>query len=46
MIGWREPGLFVADCQGVELLAQAGIEVTELPELAERAKAPNRHLGV
>jgi pyrimidine deaminase RibD-like protein len=46
VIAWREPRLFVADCQGVELLAQAGIEVTELPELAERAKAPNRHLGV
>ncbi|HEX3965279.1 MAG TPA: dCMP deaminase [Trebonia sp.] len=46
VIAWREPGLFVADCQGVELLAQAGIEVTELPELAELAKAPNRHLGV
>jgi diaminohydroxyphosphoribosylaminopyrimidine deaminase/5-amino-6-(5-phosphoribosylamino)uracil reductase len=46
VIAWREPGLFVADCQGVELLTQAGIEVTELPELAERAKAPNRHLGM
>jgi pyrimidine deaminase RibD-like protein len=46
VIAWREPALFVADCQGVELLARAGIEVTELPELAELAKAPNRHLGV
>ena len=46
VIAWREPGLFVADCQGVELLTQAGIEVAELPELAELAKAPNRHLGV
>jgi diaminohydroxyphosphoribosylaminopyrimidine deaminase / 5-amino-6-(5-phosphoribosylamino)uracil reductase len=46
VIAWREPALFVADCQGVELLARAGIEVTELPELAEPAKAPNRHLGV
>ncbi|MCW2935125.1 MAG: CMP/dCMP deaminase, zinc-binding [Actinomycetia bacterium] len=46
VIAWREPGLFVADCQGVELLAQAGIEISELPELAELAKAPNRHLGV
>ena len=45
VIAWREPGLFVPDCQGVELLAQAGIEITELPELAELAKAPNRHLG-
>src|SRR5580693_9339025 len=46
VIAWREPGLFVADCQGVELLAQAGIEITELPELAELAKGPNRHLAV
>ena len=46
VIAWREPPLFVADCQGAELLAQAGIEVTELPELAELAKAPNQHLGV
>jgi diaminohydroxyphosphoribosylaminopyrimidine deaminase / 5-amino-6-(5-phosphoribosylamino)uracil reductase len=46
VIAWREPALFVADCQGVELLARAGIEITELPELAEPAKAPNRHLGV
>jgi pyrimidine deaminase RibD-like protein len=46
VIAWREPSLFVADCQGAELLWQAGIEVTELPELAEPAKAPNRHLGV
>ena len=46
VIAWREPALFVADCQGVELLTRAGIEVTELPELAEPAKAPNRHLGV
>jgi pyrimidine deaminase RibD-like protein len=46
VIAWREPALFVADCQGVELLTRAGIEVTELPELAESAKAPNRHLRV
>jgi len=46
VIAWREPSLFVPDCQGTELLWQAGVEVTELPELAEPAKAPNRHLGV
>jgi len=46
VIAWREPGIFVADCQGAELLARAGIEVTELPQLAELAKAPNRHLAV
>ena len=41
---WREPDLFVADCQGVELLAAAGLEVAELPALAALAAAPNRHL--
>ena len=45
VIAWREPDLFVADCQGVELLAQAGLEVVELPDLAELAAAPNRHLA-
>lgn len=44
VIAWREPSLFVADCRGSELLERAGIEVTELPAFAERAKAPNRHL--
>jgi pyrimidine deaminase RibD-like protein len=44
VIAWREPALFVADCQGVELLAAAGIAVTELAEFAADAAAPNRHL--
>jgi diaminohydroxyphosphoribosylaminopyrimidine deaminase / 5-amino-6-(5-phosphoribosylamino)uracil reductase len=44
VIGWREPPLFVADCQGYELLAGAGLEVAELPALAALAAAPNRHL--
>jgi diaminohydroxyphosphoribosylaminopyrimidine deaminase/5-amino-6-(5-phosphoribosylamino)uracil reductase len=44
VIAWREPALFVADCQGRELLAEAGLEVAELPGLAELAAAPNRHL--
>jgi diaminohydroxyphosphoribosylaminopyrimidine deaminase / 5-amino-6-(5-phosphoribosylamino)uracil reductase len=43
---WREPSLFVADCQGCELLEQAGIEVVELPDFADRAMAPNRHLAL
>ena len=43
-IAWREPALFVADCQGYELLAEAGLEVAELPALAALAAAPNRHL--
>jgi len=44
VIAWREPALFVADCQGVELLSAAGLTVTELPEFAADAAAPNRHL--
>src|SRR5712664_2294732 len=32
---WREPSLFVADCQGCELLEQADVEVVEVPEFAE-----------
>jgi pyrimidine deaminase RibD-like protein len=44
VVAWREPALFVADCQGVELLSAAGVSVTELPELAGEAAAPNRHL--
>lgn len=46
VIAWREPSLFVADCEGAELLARAGLEVVELPGLAGLAKAPNHHLGV
>ena len=44
VIAWREPALFVADCQGYELLAQAGLAVAELPEFAAAAAEPNRHL--
>jgi diaminohydroxyphosphoribosylaminopyrimidine deaminase / 5-amino-6-(5-phosphoribosylamino)uracil reductase len=46
VIAWREPGLFVADCRGYELLEQAGLDVTELPAFAELAAAPNRHLTI
>jgi diaminohydroxyphosphoribosylaminopyrimidine deaminase/5-amino-6-(5-phosphoribosylamino)uracil reductase len=45
VIAWREPALFVADCQGYELLAGAGLEVAELPALAALAAAPNGHLA-
>lgn len=45
VFAWREPVLFVADCQGYELLEQAGITVTELPEFAADAAAPNSHLS-
>lgn len=44
VFAWREPSLFVADAAGRELLEQAGIEVTELPELAREASTPNKHL--
>ncbi|WP_432932729.1 deaminase [Microbispora sp. CA-135349] len=39
VIAWREPSLFVADCQGVELLAGNGIEVLEVLDLAAAAGA-------
>jgi diaminohydroxyphosphoribosylaminopyrimidine deaminase/5-amino-6-(5-phosphoribosylamino)uracil reductase len=44
VLAWREPALFVADCQGAELLARAGIAVTDLPQFAADAATPNRHL--
>jgi 5-amino-6-(5-phosphoribosylamino)uracil reductase len=44
VFAWREPGLFVPDAQGYELLSRAGLVVTELPEFAADAIAPNRHL--
>jgi pyrimidine deaminase RibD-like protein len=46
VIAWREPATFVADCVGVEKLAQSGVEVIELPELADAAMAMNRHLDL
>lgn len=45
VIAWREPSLFVADCQGYELLVAAGVTVDELPEMAEAARAMNAHLN-
>lgn len=44
VIAWREPSLFVADCEGVELLTQAGLDITEMPSFVAQAAAPNRHL--
>ncbi|HKR50848.1 MAG TPA: deaminase [Pseudonocardiaceae bacterium] len=46
VIAWREPSLFVADCQGYEFLINAGVEVVEIPDLAREAKAPNTHLSL
>jgi diaminohydroxyphosphoribosylaminopyrimidine deaminase/5-amino-6-(5-phosphoribosylamino)uracil reductase len=45
VMAWREPALFVADCQGYELLAGAGVSVIELPEYAAQAQAVNSHLS-
>jgi diaminohydroxyphosphoribosylaminopyrimidine deaminase/5-amino-6-(5-phosphoribosylamino)uracil reductase len=44
VFAWREPALLVEDCQGAELLREAGIEVVEFPESAPMVKAANAHL--
>jgi diaminohydroxyphosphoribosylaminopyrimidine deaminase/5-amino-6-(5-phosphoribosylamino)uracil reductase len=44
VLAWREPSLFVADARGAELLVAAEVEVVELPELADAARAVNAHL--
>lgn len=44
MVAWREPSTFVAETRGAGLLEAAGVEVVELPELAEEARAVNAHL--
>lgn len=46
VIAWREPALFVENCVGVELLAQNGVSVAELNDLAAAAMAPNAHLDL
>ncbi|MEU0091833.1 dCMP deaminase [Kribbella sp. NPDC006257] len=43
VLAWREPLIFV-DCEGVELLTAAGLDVLELPELAEAARSVNAHV--
>ena len=43
VFAWREPVVFV-DGEGAELLRAEGVEVVELPELAEAARRPNAHL--
>jgi diaminohydroxyphosphoribosylaminopyrimidine deaminase/5-amino-6-(5-phosphoribosylamino)uracil reductase len=45
VLAWREPDHFVI-CQGVALLAQAGVRVVELPDFAEAARQINSHLPV
>lgn len=46
VLAWREPSLFVADCQGAEMLERAGVEVVELAEFADAAKNLNSHLAI
>lgn len=46
VIAWREPSLFVADCQGVELLIAAGIEVVELDDMADDVRALHTYLNL
>ncbi|MBF6356789.1 dihydrofolate reductase family protein [Nocardia higoensis] len=46
VIAWREPATFVGNCVGVEKLRDNGVEVVEIPELAEAAMAMNRHLDL
>ncbi|MFF3942834.1 dihydrofolate reductase family protein [Streptomyces phaeofaciens] len=41
---WREPDTFVTAADGSGLLAARGVDVVVLPEYAERAQEPNRHL--
>ncbi|WP_430791839.1 dCMP deaminase [Actinoplanes sp. G11-F43] len=43
VLAWREPLLF-ADCDGVETLRRHGVEVAELPELADQVRAVNSHV--
>jgi 5-amino-6-(5-phosphoribosylamino)uracil reductase len=43
VFAWREPRLFT-EGEGAEQLRAAGVAVTEVPELAERARAVNAHL--
>ena len=43
VLAWREPLLF-ADCHGVEDLRAAGVEVIEIPELAQAVRDVNAHV--
>jgi diaminohydroxyphosphoribosylaminopyrimidine deaminase / 5-amino-6-(5-phosphoribosylamino)uracil reductase len=43
VLAWREPPVFVPG-GGADWLRERGVEVTEVPELAEAARAVNAHL--
>lgn len=44
VIAWREPPIFVHDAHGIEALTAAGVEIVELPELADAAAVVNAAL--
>ncbi|MFJ3726496.1 hypothetical protein ACIPYQ_28585 [Streptomyces sp. NPDC090045] len=44
VIAWREPDVFVTDCQGARLMRESGVEVIEIPAPAESARAAHAHL--
>jgi riboflavin-specific deaminase-like protein len=43
VFAWREPRLFT-DGEGADQLCAAGVAITEVPDLADRARAINAHL--
>ncbi|WP_432877828.1 deaminase [Kribbella sp. CA-245084] len=43
VLAWREPTIFV-NCEGVELLTAAGVEVIEFPDLAKEVEEINAHV--
>ena len=43
VFAWREPSVFV-EGRGAEILREAGVEVVEVPCLADRAREVNAHL--
>jgi len=45
VFAWREPPIFAAG-DGADQLRAAGVAVTEVPDLAARARAVNAHLAV
>lgn len=46
VIAWLEPRLFVDDPHGRDILEGAGVSVTVMPEFADLAREPNKHLAV
>ena len=44
VVGVEEPKVFIGNCQGMKLLAEAGVEVRRLAGLEEQCLAMNQHL--